>query len=483
MELDPWGPIVGVLFEDQSSDYILRALQRAGVPIVVDLTEEEASTHITRKRAYERRLAQVHAELSPQVRRRVAQNLAVELSKSDGGLDRLNLALGRIDWCFKKSELKPLQGDENQPSATSYHTEVSFTRSRPKDEELLLAEVEEIKAIMPARGTLRHQTQENHNWFGRASAAIDKWNPSKSASVKEYLDLFFSNGHARETAHGLTKFLILLDQAQADLRARILPLQPSSNIPATSAQQNALILLSVIYEHTYDNGSVIEDITQIDMPLTDEQAKAAFHYLKHKSLIQTFPIEYAARINARGASFLDRLFQTSSDSQSDERESFPLPPPSKSPSKALPRKVFIVHGHDTGARETVARFLEKLSFQAIILQEQANQGQTVIEKIESHGDVGFAIVLLTPDDVGGKEGGTHRPRPRQNVVAEFGYFIGRLGRARVCALATTDTMELPTDFAGVVWQLLDAGGGWKNALCRELQAAGFKIDGSKAILT
>lgn len=148
---------------------------------------------------------------------------------------------------------------------------------------------------------------------------------------------------------------------------------------------------------------------------------------------------------------------------------------------ARPRKVFIVHGHDDGAREAVARFAERIGFDAIILKEQANQGRTIIEKIEAHGDVGFAIVLLTPDDVGSKAGEEPRPRPRQNVLLELGYFIGRLGRPNVCALSTDSKMEIPTDFAGVVWEAFDSSGGWKQALGRELEAAGFAIDWNKVM--
>ncbi len=149
--------------------------------------------------------------------------------------------------------------------------------------------------------------------------------------------------------------------------------------------------------------------------------------------------------------------------------------------QTLSRKAFIVHGHDDGAREAVARFLEKIGFQAIILHEQANQGHTVIEKVETHGEVGFAIVLLTPDDTGCKVGDMLRPRPRQNVLLELGYFIGRLGRTRVCTLATSDKMELPSDFLGVVWEPFDKSGGWKTILGRELRAAGFDIDWNKVM--
>ena len=149
--------------------------------------------------------------------------------------------------------------------------------------------------------------------------------------------------------------------------------------------------------------------------------------------------------------------------------------------KPIFKKIFIVHGHDTAARESVARFIEKIGFEAIILHEQANQGRTVIEKVEAHGDVGFAIVLLTPDDTGCKAGDVPKPRPRQNVLLELGYFIGCLGRPKVCALATSDSMELPTDFAGVVWEPFDDAGGWKRVLGRELEAAGFDIDWNKVM--
>ena len=63
-------------------------------------------------------------------------------------------------------------------------------------------------------------------------------------------------------------------------------------------------------------------------------------------------------------------------------------------------KVFVIHGHDESARETVARFLERLELEPVILHEQPNKGRTIIEKFEEHAQVWFAVVLLTPDDVG-----------------------------------------------------------------------------------
>jgi len=81
-------------------------------------------------------------------------------------------------------------------------------------------------------------------------------------------------------------------------------------------------------------------------------------------------------------------------------------------------KVFLVHGHDDSARETTARFLERLKLEPIILHEQANEGRTIIEKVEHYSEVVFAVVLLTPDDVGGlnAQNPELKPRARQNVI-------------------------------------------------------------------
>jgi predicted nucleotide-binding protein len=89
--------------------------------------------------------------------------------------------------------------------------------------------------------------------------------------------------------------------------------------------------------------------------------------------------------------------------------------------------------------------------------------------------VGFAVVLSTPDDDGCKKGEMPKARARQNVVLELGYFVGGLGRGHVCALKRGE-IEIPSDFGGVVYEPFDASGGWKQALARELVAAGFEID-------
>ena len=142
------------------------------------------------------------------------------------------------------------------------------------------------------------------------------------------------------------------------------------------------------------------------------------------------------------------------------------------------RRVFVVHGRDGEAKETVARFLEKLGLEPVILHEQPNQGRTIIEKFEvSSSDVAFAVVLLTPDDSGCAATSPMdlHPRARQNVILELGYFLGRLGRAHVCALHKGG-VELPSDYQGVVYIEFDAGGAWKAKLAQEFVEAKLTIN-------
>jgi predicted nucleotide-binding protein len=144
-------------------------------------------------------------------------------------------------------------------------------------------------------------------------------------------------------------------------------------------------------------------------------------------------------------------------------------------------QAFVVHGHDHAAKDSLARFLMKLGLDPIILAEQPNRGRTIIEKLEASNDVGFAVVLLTADDMGAvKDDTAHlQPRARQNVVLELGYFLGLLGREFVCPLLQ-EGVEKPSDYDGVVYIPLDEPGAWMLSLARELKAAGIDVDLNKA---
>ena len=153
--------------------------------------------------------------------------------------------------------------------------------------------------------------------------------------------------------------------------------------------------------------------------------------------------------------------------------------------QTLPKNnsVFLVHGHDEGSKHAVARFLEQLGVEAVVLQEQINRGMTIIEKFEDFASrCGFAVVLMTPDDVGYPIGHEEhkKQRPRQNVVLELGYFAARLKRNKTLVLVKGD-VELPSDVLGLIYERMDDSEGWKMRLARELRAAGFEVDLNRAI--
>jgi predicted nucleotide-binding protein len=184
------------------------------------------------------------------------------------------------------------------------------------------------------------------------------------------------------------------------------------------------------------------------------------------------------------------------------------------------RKIFIVHGQNEGIKNDVEQFLKSLDLDPIILHKQANLGKTIIEKMEHYSEVSFAIILLDGDDIGtnvnikiediqkavdksdiksiseenigsitekqkmsffiigailAKIIENASPRARQNVIFEFGYFIGLLGRSNVRALYQ-EGVELPSDIHGMLYIPFDNKGIWKKKLAKEIDAAGIKID-------
>jgi hypothetical protein len=141
-------------------------------------------------------------------------------------------------------------------------------------------------------------------------------------------------------------------------------------------------------------------------------------------------------------------------------------------------RVFVVHGRSEGPLQSVARVLAQLGFVPVILREQPNRGRALIQKFIDYSDVEFAVVVLSPDDVGrlrDEPSAELRPRPRQNVMFELGFFIGKLGGDRVCALYEGNT-EIPSDYSGVAFVPYDSLGAWKLALANELREVGLTVD-------
>ena len=135
-------------------------------------------------------------------------------------------------------------------------------------------------------------------------------------------------------------------------------------------------------------------------------------------------------------------------------------------------KVFIVHGHNNELKSEVARYIEKLGFDAIIFHEQANGSRTIIEKLEQiTADVQFAVILYTGDD----DGIDGKKRARQNVVFEHGYFVAHLGRNKTCAIMDNN-VERPSDSDGILYIPID---NWRMELAREMKNAGLPVDMNK----
>ena len=159
-------------------------------------------------------------------------------------------------------------------------------------------------------------------------------------------------------------------------------------------------------------------------------------------------------------------------------------------SLALKREVFISHGKDLKPLNELKDILVEFGLTPVVLSEQPSGGKTVMEKLEAYSDVGYVFVILTPDDLGGfaelgskwsrparlrKFLRTAHNRPRQNVILEFGFFVGKLGRDRVACLLKKP-VEQPSDMQGIVYLSFEESlNEVKEGILNELRAAGYEI--------
>jgi predicted nucleotide-binding protein len=148
-------------------------------------------------------------------------------------------------------------------------------------------------------------------------------------------------------------------------------------------------------------------------------------------------------------------------------------------------KVFVVYGHDATARTQLEAMLRRWGLEPLILDQLPSEGQTIIEKLESYtGDVGFAVVLATPDDEGHRIGHPDEKacRARQNVVLELGMLLSTLGRRKVAILMKqSEKMERPSDIQGLIYipfkdDLAKEAG---LLLAKEMTQQGYRIEVAK----
>ncbi|MGO9600163.1 MAG: TIR domain-containing protein [Isosphaeraceae bacterium] len=192
--------------------------------------------------------------------------------------------------------------------------------------------------------------------------------------------------------------------------------------------------------------------------------------------------QYVARGKSEAIALLGQAVRGLEEEILDQESALSTAAPAEHETARDLSRVFLVHGHDGEVKEAVARFIsEKLGFEPVILHERPNKGRTIITKFrEEARGVGFAVVLMTADDLGkANDTSDLRLRARQNVVFELGFFIGALGPERVAAVVRGD-VERPSDFDGVVYISFDTED-WRTKLGQELQEAGYKVDWNKVM--
>jgi predicted nucleotide-binding protein len=135
------------------------------------------------------------------------------------------------------------------------------------------------------------------------------------------------------------------------------------------------------------------------------------------------------------------------------------------------------------AKTNLEIFLSEIGLEPIVLHRQADEGLTIIEKFEKHSGVGYAFILLTPDDVAYLRRDEEKPdterakefRARQNVIFEFGYFVGKLSRSRVCCLYTGN-VSLPSDVSGMIYKRYENSiEEVAYSIIKDLKAVGMQI--------
>lgn len=185
-------------------------------------------------------------------------------------------------------------------------------------------------------------------------------------------------------------------------------------------------------------------------------------------------LQESIRLCCDGLRMCKAIFETYLDDIANENDAYTQRLPNEKLCKT--NKIFIVHGHNGELKEAVARIIEKLGLEAVILSEQVNKGRTIIEKFEDYSDVAGAICLLTADDYGRAKNDTvDKTRARQNVILEAGYFLGKLGRDHVVILADNG-IEMPSDLSGLVYISAEK---WEFGLAKDLKAMGYEVDLNK----
>lgn len=166
-----------------------------------------------------------------------------------------------------------------------------------------------------------------------------------------------------------------------------------------------------------------------------------------------------------------------------------LPPAQKTEESSSPgvasatsirRRIFVISGSDEEMKQVTSVALTKLGLAPVIMREQPRQGRRIVEHFEDYSDVGFAVILLSPDDyVFSKDDSPSKRtlKPKQDLIFTFGFILGKLDKSKVLVFyKESENFEVPTDYDGIQFTAFDDRDSWKLALIRELKTAGYAID-------
>lgn len=303
-------------------------------------------------------------------------------------------------------------------------------------------------------------------------ACIDRWAPpgSSYAATANNVDLFPTKNISRPATH-LSGILKSLREDIAANRVNVMDDQ------VRELNQRARRLLALIHRRYLKYGGAPIRCAPNDETLKAADLNADTYLPAARRLVDKGLAKWSGNggvltntpegINAaENPDLLERMLPIAA-------RAFSSPIRNRAP---MSNKVFVVHGHDDHAKTAVENFLHRLKVEPIILHLQPNGGRTIIEKLEDEAaPAAYAVILLTPDDEGRKKGDPAlRDRARQNVIFEWGLFVGTLKRKNVCALHKG--IELPSDMQGVLYVEMDGAGVWQRKLATELRAAGLTID-------
>lgn len=272
---------------------------------------------------------------------------------------------------------------------------------------------------------------------------------------------------------GKKRTIELIDKFLEELRNMDCLSQKLESIPDDTAL-NKLKRLEIEFRLSYYRDSPDKLLSRMRMLIKNVSRGSYLNEIPDKSLFQAYQsykqkaYDYHKNIIANVIStIIEEIEMNSTYNQKNSKETI------------RSNKVFVVHGHDDEMKVSVARSLDRMGFEAIILSEQPDQGRTIIEKLENYSEVQYAVILLSPCDEGRKRGtNDFLPRARQNVIAEMGLFIGKLGRKNVTLLKKGD-VEIPSDFLGLVYTEYDTNKFWEISLFKNMRSLGYNVDLNK----